>query len=197
VSAVLDEHFQGRLDIALAEVYQQPGAWNPWEFKDNEHKLSKFWRDLENQRRYFAWLGSVLGVRDLEGWYSVKLQDFYAHGGTQLMWSIYNKSPRQAVTTLFPEHDWKPWRFTRVPHGYWDLEQHRREFLEWLAQKLGFSRDLSGWYTVDRGVVEEHGGRAMLAMYYKDSVAECVISLYPEHTWRRWMFRQVPKHFVR
>jgi hypothetical protein len=199
-SRLLHSAYGGRLDLALNAIYKDTGHyWYPWLFVGCADKLdTEFWKDMDNQAKYFQWLGDRLGIQNMEGWYSVGLKEFYENHGTYLMWNVYFKSPREAIIANFPHHPWKLWLFNRVPPGFWEPEATRREFFDWLGkEKLGFGDDLSQWYKVDRSVVEKYGGRSLLTTYYKDVVAEAVMALYPEHSWKRWMFRQVPKSFVR
>lgn len=36
-----------------------------------------------------------------------------------LLTSHYNSSLIKALATIYPEHKWIPWKFGRVPRGFW------------------------------------------------------------------------------
>lgn len=61
-----EQHYSNSLFKFLRSAYPDYN-WLPWKFNE---KLSKaYWKDLQNQRQYFDWLGQQLGVQKLEDWY--------------------------------------------------------------------------------------------------------------------------------
>jgi hypothetical protein len=76
--------------------------WLPWEFTYQKQSWSK---SLSNQREYMNWLGKTLGYTKETDWYRLKREDFTQNKGSTLITRY--RSVSHAVTTLFPEHDWK------------------------------------------------------------------------------------------
>ena len=52
----------------------------------------------------------------MEDWYKLQVKDVYDKGGSSLL-SIYNNSPSGLVMSLFPDYDWKPYKFSVVSSG--------------------------------------------------------------------------------
>jgi hypothetical protein len=42
------------------------------------------------------------------------------------------------ISSAFPEHEWLPWKFGKVPKGYWESKENQRKFMKWLATQLSF-----------------------------------------------------------
>jgi len=61
------------------------------------------------------------------------------------------------VMKLFPEHEWKPWKFVQAPHGWWDVPENRIRFLKDLETTLGITK-LEDWYKVTPAQIREHRG---------------------------------------
>jgi hypothetical protein len=47
----------------------------------------------------------------------------------------------KALQTIFPERDWKVWKFQRVSRGYWNDASNRRKFLLELATKIRLNKN--------------------------------------------------------
>jgi hypothetical protein len=84
-----------------------------WRFK----KVPEgFWKDLVNQRNYIQWLAKELKITNMEDWYKVKHRDLRQIDSGMLQ-TCYGNSLPNALKTLYPDYDWKPWKFTQVPKG--------------------------------------------------------------------------------
>lgn len=88
-------------------------TWHVWKFKEPAPK--GFWSDLANHKLYFDWLGELIGVKTLEDWYTVRGSDILATGQARLFENYYSNSLFKALSTLYPQHNWKVWRFAQVP----------------------------------------------------------------------------------
>jgi hypothetical protein len=40
-----------------------------------------------------------------------------------------------------------PWRFSRIPNGYWDDLKNQRKFMDWAGEQLNI-KDKSDWYKI-------------------------------------------------
>ena len=67
-------------------------------------------------------------------------------GGSGLL-SKYNNSPSTLISQVYPEYEWLPWRFKRIPVGYWEDIKNQRKFMQWAAQKLHI-KDVNDWYKI-------------------------------------------------
>ncbi len=60
----------------------------------------------------------------------------------------YEGSLIKALITVYPEHNWKEWRFTNVPRNYWKDINHQRKYLDWLGNELQIHK-YENWYDVN------------------------------------------------
>eukprot|EP01027_Heterolobosea_sp_BB2_P026356 GEZU01040587.1.p1 GENE.GEZU01040587.1~~GEZU01040587.1.p1 ORF type:complete len:509 (-),score=114.87 GEZU01040587.1:129-1430(-) len=119
----------------------------------------------------------------------------------------YNNSLGKALTTVFPEYDWLPWRFSSsaapaaetqwlLESGFWDDLRNQRRFFDWAARQLNVAKP-DDWYNVSgKDVAELGGGGGFLYTYYGGSLYKALCAVYPEHgEWLPWRFRVVPSGF--
>ena len=60
--------------------------------------------------------------------------------------SLYN-----VISSVYPEYEWLPWRFEKVPKHYWDSLENQRKFIEWAGKELQI-KEMSDWYNVSNKV---------------------------------------------
>ena len=81
----------------------------------------------------------MIGTKYLK-WYDdcnmrFKNQDLAAFENEDLL----EKYPHQVISSMFPEHNWLPWKFTNLPPNYWDDLVTQRNFLEHSSEQLKIS----------------------------------------------------------
>lgn len=180
-ATVLD-YYRGSPCEMLRSLFPQY-EWCEWRFSRVPHE---FWDSLENQWRFLEWLGREMGVRRLEDWYRVTIKDVARHGGDRLL-SRYGYCLLPIMSSLYPEHDWKPWLYTRVPVGFWRNRGNRRSYMRWLGEQLGF-RKAEDWYRVTYRDFQEHGGNKPLA---RRSIATAVADAFPGYPWELRRFKHI------
>lgn len=84
---------------------------------------------------YYWFLGKELEYKTYEDWYKISQEDIIEHGGRTLVSTYYSGSPASLVSCVYPEFDWKVWRFSRVPDGFWDDFQNQIQFMDWLGKR--------------------------------------------------------------
>ena len=67
-------------------------------------------------------------------------------GGTSLL-LLHNSSLMQILNAVYPEHNWIPWEFTRVPAKYWEDVKNQRKFMDWAGKALGI-KETNDWHNV-------------------------------------------------
>jgi hypothetical protein len=67
----------------------------------------------------------------------------------------------KALTTLYPEHQVKPWLFRRVPQGYWNDPQNQLLFMDWFASVYNI-KSVEDWYNVDVKQIIKNGGVGLI-----------------------------------
>src|SRR4051794_29811376 len=108
-------------------------SWIRWEIKTRKH--------------FFDRLGKKLGYTKMEDWYNVRQEDIYKHKGKILLIHLYQGSPSKALQHIYPQHNWKLWKFKMSPKGYWEKTENQKEFLNWVGDQLGY-KCMEEWYKV-------------------------------------------------
>ncbi len=85
------------------------------------------------------------------------------------------------------------WMPGRVPMYFWEDQTHRRDYLLWLADRLGF-RTMEGFYGLTISVCKRNYGRGLLD-YWGSSTLEAVRDCFPQYDWKPWLFTQVHSGF--
>lgn len=77
--------------------------------------------------------GVKLGYRNFEDWYKISQDDIFKHGGGPLILKHYSNSPCKLITSTYLNYDWKMWKFSKVPEGFWDQMENHERFVDWLG----------------------------------------------------------------
>jgi hypothetical protein len=80
-----------------------------------------------------------------------QFQEFTGIGALYLLKHYYNNSPSLLITSLYPEYQLLPWKFTWCPHNYWSSLDNQRKFLDWAGKQLGI-KEPNDWYSVGQKV---------------------------------------------
>lgn len=84
---------------------------------------------------------------------------------TLIGWSLfarYNNSLLMMLRSLYPTHNWQPWRFANVPKGTWRDPATLREFCLEFATSRNMN-ELSDWYHIDFSTLA--AGQGTLALW--------------------------------
>jgi 5-hydroxyisourate hydrolase-like protein (transthyretin family) len=137
----------------LAKLYPEY-EWLPWKF---EKCPKNYWDDVNNQKKFIDWAGKQLNIKEMTDWYNVtrkvtprgfyfKIKDLTDVGGAGLMYK-FKDSPSLLMSSIFPEYEWLPWRFSQVPNGFWENVQNQRKYIDWAEKQLKIN-EKSDWYKV-------------------------------------------------
>jgi hypothetical protein len=137
---------------------------------------------------------SQLGLGSMEDWYTVSLKSVKDLDGGLGVLKRHANSLRAALQHAYPGHDWKDWRFKRVPPGFWDSRENRQRFFLSLLPTPD-ERDLTPLYALSSDAIIEAGGGGLLANNYAGSVIRALQDTFPEHEWLEWRFATVPLNF--
>ena len=144
-----------------------------------------FWRAKKNRLHYLRCLGQRLEYEKVRDWYRITVRDFCDNRGGSVLTQIYHGSPQAGVQELYPNYDWKPWKFRSAGNGWWKFKKNRRHFILSLQNKLKID-DLDEWYQVSRSTVIAEGGWTLFK--YIDGVVGALKEAYPRHHWHEWLF---------
>ena len=122
-------------------------------------------------------------IRFATDWYRVKREDVCKQGGQKLLQHYYNNSVHQALASIYPTISLVPWKFKDTTHpGFWSKTENQRFFFDWLFQQLELE-SMQDWYHVNPKKIYRNGGSKLLDSYYKGSLQDALVSVYPEHNW--------------
>lgn len=150
------------------------------------------WSVIAHQRHAMQQLAKALSIREQEDWYGASVKQMSTPGTGGLLYGVYKGSPARMLQTLYPEFQWQPWRFSKVPAGFWGLLVRQRQAVENLAVKLQV-QNWEDWYHVTVDQVKSHrdsGVATLLRMDYGWSIYRMMEALFPEHPWEPSKFVQ-------
>src|SRR4051812_40393161 len=85
-----------------------------------------FWVKRENQKLFCDWLTEELNIKQKSDWYRVGEETFNDYGGQGLLLQ-YGSSTGDALSNIYPDYDWIPWLFKKVPQYFWEnLDNQKR-----------------------------------------------------------------------
>ena len=141
---------------------------------------------------FFDKLGIKLEFKCMDDWYNVTQEDFNKNGGGGLL-QVYGDSPSKALQTIYPEHKWMLWRFSKKPTGFWKDMFNQKQFFDWLGGELGY-KGMDDWYNITKEDIVLHGGGGLLNGYYNDSPSLALQNIYPHHNWLLSSFKNRSVH---
>ncbi len=136
-------------------------GYNPSNYPTKESE--QIWENKRVQVQFMNTIGKQLGIRQLDDWYTTNRSQIEQLGGSKLL-RVVGGSLFKLLSTVYPDHDWKEWRFKQVSKGYWN-DTNTKEYLDWLSQKLKIS-SLDDWYNIPanqihRSLLLKHGGKSI------------------------------------
>jgi hypothetical protein len=93
----------------------------------------------------------------------------------------FNDSPSLVISSIYPEYDWLPWKFTMCPRNYWDDMKNQRKFMDWAGKQLNV-QETNDWLKIQHQDFCEIGGTSLL-MKYRNSMSRLLTEVYPKHNW--------------
>jgi len=69
--------------------------------------------------------------------YKIKNEDFVANRGRVLIEKHFHWSAVALLQATYDHFDFKPWLFAQVPRNYFDKKENRKQYVEWLVEKVG------------------------------------------------------------
>ncbi len=97
---------------------------------DNQVSISEFFSSPLNQRLFMNEVATQLRIYSMEGWYTIDSTDLVDRNGIILLEDYFEGSVLVCLEGVYPECDWKPWKFKRVEEGYWHNKDNHLLFFE-------------------------------------------------------------------
>ena len=111
------------------------------------------------------WLSNQLQYKDMSDWYKITIhvqikinnqftnQDLEKFGGKHLL-NKYN-SLLALITSIYPQFDWIPWKFEKLPPNFWEDMKNQNKFLSFVSNKLSVLKP-EDWYKIPQRVFSRH-----------------------------------------
>jgi len=189
-------YYDNSLSTLLLSLYPELD-WKPWKFGK---VANGFWKERNNQVAYMMWFTEeVLKIKreakekgkdvakekvfvenaDPEDYYNISREDFIKNFGAGLLHQFSN-SPYVLLRNIFPNLEFLPWKFSKLPSGFWESLPNQKQYMKWLSKRLNREEgNPESWFSVTRSeFLENHGG--YLLSLYDDSFAKLLHALYPD-----------------
>lgn len=180
--SLLKIYYGGSLHKGLRDIYPD-FKWNL--FEQGTTVGHDVWKTVHNQRQFFDFLAQKLGLKQKEDWYNWSAVDLLKIPKVgSILKKKYNSSLIQALHSIYPEVDWKPWRFKCIPRKVWLNKNNQRQcFLELCSSiGIGFS-DPQKWLNVPlQSIKDQPGGKSLLALY-NNNILKLLEFIYPLIDW--------------
>lgn len=159
---------------------------HPFPFWKLERLPRKVFEPIEAQARFLAWLGKEKSIEKPSDWYRLSTKDFLAANGLQLL-KIYGYSKAALLEAHYPGEKFYDWLFAgKVPNGFWEEPEHRREYMRWLAERLGLRED-DDWYRVSYDDFKNNHGLGLLS-YFENDKPKAIQDFLSHRALQPWRF---------
>ena len=128
----------------------------------------------------------------MDDWYFVTEDQVTEFGGAVYLTKF--SSLLRALQSIYPNHRWEMWKFGTVSMGHWKKKENHINFFDWLKRKMGF-KSMDDWYNVTQEDIHRNGGGGLLLSYFRNSPSLALQSVYPQHPWMIWRFKQTSNRY--
>ena len=112
-------------------------------------------------------------------------ESFKELGGSSLL-GIHNSSLYKVLSSVYPEYEWLPWKFSKSPK----FSKDSAKFVEMAGDELGI-KEMNDWYKIKKEQIKAvKGGEEFLQGFKRFSLCHLLNSVYPEKLWLPWRFEQ-------
>ena len=171
--------YGGSFPKLLSAVYPN----HPWDVTKFHAKHRNYWSSLENQKEFMDELGKKVGIHsetDFDKWYDQTIDFIESNGGRRL--SIIHKGQLGSIlTNVYPNYNWRLWRFHRGIRRVLQSEDEVNKMLEYLETALDI-RQPEDWYRV----TIENLNSLKVPVFYRTTeggIAALLSKRYPHIDW--------------
>lgn len=100
-----------------------------------------------DHRKFFDELSRKLGIKKWEDWYNITYEDVKRNPNGSAILSCYNYSAAKAVINVYPELQWKTWKF-KGRRNFWKHTPNLRMFFDDFMQRYALTLD--DFYQISR-----------------------------------------------
>lgn len=186
----LEKNYGGGLWAGKRSIFKKKGiafevlkyaypdyGWLPWRFKN----IPSGWFDSEeNQKFWLKWYETENNFTSIEQWYDAKNEWFDDNGATTFLKRKFDDSAQKLLLHHYPSL--LAWKFTSgVPNRFWDSDENKRKFFDWLGEEIGVINNLDDWYGIDRRALIANGAGNLATNY--GSLFDILSKAYKGHDW--------------
>jgi hypothetical protein len=144
---------------------------------------SGYWDVSYNRKDFLDNLGSKLGFKTMDNWYSITVAEILEGGGYRPLVK-YGGSPSKLVMSSYPNYRWITSKFrsreARMPKGYYDDINNRITLVHQWQKELRI-KDLCDWYRISSSqLFAVHKNRILFVKYPLEVMLR---EAYPQHEW--------------
>jgi hypothetical protein len=205
------KHYDGSLVAALQAAYPEH-LWQVWRFKQAPRN---FWTNMDHHKMFLDWATKQLeqdqtqkheqpqeqeqeqsstssSLLPLHLWYRAKISDVDALGGGAMLTGHYGGSLMRALMENYPSHNWQPWRFSKVPHEFWNSVDQLRAYINEIASVFKIQPDsIEDWYRISVTQLQEAGLKSPPVRV--GGLYGVLLRVYPAHKWEPRRFSLTSK----
>ena len=170
--------FSSRHRFPRNQIFRKSIFFSNSSFDQARPNLSKYksWKEISSQKNLFESTAKQVGIADLEDWYKFSVKKLFSVDRSfhSLLKNQYRGSLFLALSSIYPEHKWIPWRFKSVPRNFWLSRENHAWYLGDLAQQIDPDFDpskasdqdlLKFWGNADLRKMKKMVSRGMLNLH--------------------------------
>lgn len=161
--------------------------WLAWLFPQVP---ANYYDEKENRAQFVINLVKIKDYKKYENYYLLSKDDFRSNGGATLIEKHYKCHPYYALKETFPEYNWLPWLFYKVPEGFWDEIENQKWFLKNVEIKLKILKP-EDWYNVTQDDINAVRGSGLIGKY-NGCQAKLITACFTEYNLKLWKFSRIP-----
>eukprot|EP01125_Pyxidicula_operculata_P018483 TRINITY_DN655_c0_g1_i3.p1 TRINITY_DN655_c0_g1~~TRINITY_DN655_c0_g1_i3.p1 ORF type:complete len:416 (-),score=39.96 TRINITY_DN655_c0_g1_i3:123-1370(-) len=183
--ALLHHHYKSSVYLML-KVLVPDHEWLPWLF---DRIPQNYWKSIENQRKFLAWVESNLELKDRLYWYTVKHATLIQNHGNPML-KLYQDSPYKMLKTVYPDIPWRPWKFHRTPVNIWSELNNVQDCIHEIKSELNINDD-EEWYRVSYKQLTHINCAAIWDAF--GNLYKPLTIVYPDVKWEKKRFSSTTK----
>lgn len=130
------------------------------------------------------------GLVTLQDWYVKRRESLRGYETVQnILKQFWKGDILFAVSKLFPNQTVCWWYFHKTPNGVLNKLHLRRQYMDWLEQKLGYQSE-TDWYKVQQTDFDTNYGNSLTA--YMGGILPVLKDYYLNFNWEPWLFAVAP-----
>lgn len=150
------------------------------------------WDDLNKQKEYMNWIYNKLEFKSMEDWYNLTYQQIYKNYGYTLT-ERYKNYPYGILKNIYPDYDWKPWKFNMVSSKLWEIKEILDKYRDYLSKTMNINK-IEDWYNINQEIIFKNDGSGLIKK--AGSLINLLKIFYPDYVWLEWKLKKTENFWV-